>query len=174
MNMKALRFLCRNPGSAYYEREIARKAGISAGSANKVLKELASFDLVTAESKGNLRLYSIDLDNPLARQIKVMFSIEEIYALVKRIRDHSERIVLFGSSSEGTDTGDSDIDIFVVSKDRSRIMEIISRFNKENERQVSPIIRTMSQYLGIRNKDKAFSENISRGIELWDRNGLQI
>lgn len=49
-----------------------------------------------------------------------------VQPLVNKIKDLSKEIILFGSSSRGEDSGESDIDLFVLSHDPETIKKTVS------------------------------------------------
>jgi len=50
--LKVLAFLSKYPDSEFYEREIARKANISVGAANQLLKMLSNNGFVAKKKRG--------------------------------------------------------------------------------------------------------------------------
>lgn len=59
-HQKVLSFLSKFSDKESYEREIARKIGISYGSANKVLNDLYSNGLLKRRREGKMYFYSIN------------------------------------------------------------------------------------------------------------------
>jgi predicted nucleotidyltransferase len=57
---------------------------------------------------------------------------------LRQLQPLSRRIVLFGSGAQGTDGADSDVDLFVLTPDRSQVMALIS--HNRLERPVQPVI----------------------------------
>src|SRR2546422_7375278 len=115
-----LRLLASEPLRTYYQREVARIAGVSVGKTNQVLRRLESDELVSRERRGNVDLYSYNLSSPPARHLKIFFNLSQEDELRRRLRGVSNKVVLFGSYAEGTDSKESDIDILVVTADKWR------------------------------------------------------
>jgi DNA-binding transcriptional ArsR family regulator len=59
-NQKVLSFLAKFSDQEFYERQVARRLGISYGSANRALNELFSTGAVTRRREGKMYFYSID------------------------------------------------------------------------------------------------------------------
>ena len=99
-----LKYLSKHTGDTLYESEIAKSAFISVGSANQCLKELRHKEMVTLEKKGNMNFYSLNLENPLVRQFKITQVILELHDLIAKLKNLTDKIILFGSCAEGIDT----------------------------------------------------------------------
>ena len=126
--------------------------------------------IVIKEKKGNMHFYRINLENPIVRQIKVLFNVAEISDLVARISSPSSKIIMFGSSAEGVDTDDSDIDMFILTSDKEYVKSELGK--SKTSRKISPIIID-NHKISLFKKDNApLYQNIERGIVLWDKNGL--
>ncbi len=81
--------------------EIIKNTKISKAGANIVLRELVKAGLVKRSVKGRTHLYQINFYDPLVKQFKVTETIVELYSLIKKLKDFSQQIILFGSTSRG-------------------------------------------------------------------------
>ncbi len=173
-NIKIVKLLCENPLDEFYEREIAKEAGVSVGSANRILRELLSIGIVSKREKGRLHFYKINMNEPIVRQMKILFNITELGELIKNLKPFSVKIMLFGSAAEGNDTKDSDLDLFLLVEDKEKARTEIANARKKIERKISPIIMERNEYIKLKTKDKVFYDNINKGIILFDENELRI
>src|SRR5713101_4758185 len=96
--------LGKDPDSSLHTRKVAEEAHVSVGTASMILNILEGSHLVKVEVKGNMKFYTIDLWNPVAREFKVLYNIRKLYPLVERLKEDVERIVLFGSCADGVDS----------------------------------------------------------------------
>jgi predicted nucleotidyltransferase len=167
--MKAISFFCSYPMQEFHEREVMRKAGLSKGSANKILRMLAELDILTRERKGRMVFYRLNVKNPVVKQFKILFNVFSLRRLVSEISAFSKKIVLFGSCSEGTDVKESDIDLFILALEKNFIKKKISEFNSKGERQIVPIIVDANEAVKLKKEDKPLYERIERGIILWEK-----
>jgi len=156
-----------DPMKEHHEREVIRETKVSKGSANKILRKLADLEFLFRERKGRMIFYRLNTRDPLVRQFKILTNVYKLKELLTQMRQHARRIVLFGSCSEGMDVKNSDIDLFVLSSDKSLVSKIISDFNKMHDRKVSPIVADANELARLRREDIPLYENIERGIELW-------
>ena len=163
--IKLLSYLVKNPSREMYQREIARETGISIGAVNQYLGEFLKMDVVSRKKRGKMLFYSLNLDNPVVRQFKVFLTVTELNPLIERIKTDSDKVILFGSCSDGTDVEESDVDLFILTENKKIIREELSRFKLE--RKLSPIIVNSNEFVKLRKEDKPLYERIIKGIELW-------
>ena len=164
--LKILYALASDPMRAFYQREVAKEAEVSVGSANRTLKVLAEKELVTKEKRGKIFLYKFNTESTVARQIKILFNVNELDELVRTLKKYSTRIILFGSCAEGNDVKDSDIDLFVLTSEKGTVKKIINSY--ETLRKIAPIIVDANDFVKMRNEDKPLYDSILRGIRLWE------
>jgi predicted nucleotidyltransferase len=166
--LRVLEFFLASPTDILHEREVLRKAKISKGSANKILRKLAALDLLSREKKGRMVFYGLNIRNPAVKQFKILRNIWSLRQFVAESRPEAKKIILFGSCAEGTDVADSDIDLFLLSEEKSPIKNAVSRFNLKNEKRISPIILNAHELLKMKKDDRPLFERIDRGIVLWE------
>ncbi len=161
---KILRVLSADPSVRLHVREIARRSDISPSTASNILRELEKENMLTKEVVGRQTFYSVNMKNPVIKQFKVFDNVLNLYDMVNKIKDVSDKIVLFGSASEGTNTKKSDIDIFIKTNNPDDVKESI----RGNE-MISPIIVRSGDFMVFKKENGVLYENIKRGIVLWSR-----
>jgi len=172
VNQKVLSLLAKFSDKEFYERQIARKIGISYGSANRALNELYSTGAIKRRREGKMYFYSVDTSNATIIEFKKLVNTILIESLIERLKDISSRIVLYGSCAQGTDTSQSDLDLFIVSDDRERIVEAISNFSFSQGFEnihIQPVIKSPVELIEAGESEQAFLEEVERGIVLWER-----
>jgi predicted nucleotidyltransferase len=167
VEMRILSVLAQEPDREFYQREIARVAGISAGAASQRLREIVRRGLVDARRSGRMIFYRYNLEDPLARQFRIMLSVNLIHDLVRDLAQHSRRVVLFGSCATGTDVLESDIDLLVVTQKGKLVRKTISAHSDIIGRRISPVVVSANQFRTLRSKDRALYDRINSGITLW-------
>lgn len=166
-SVRILGFLAWEPSKSYYQREIARTVGVSVGKTNQVLKVLEREEIVVKERKGRVDLYRYDLHNAVARHLKILFALTELSELIRQLRQVSKKVVIFGSCAEGTDSIASDIDLLILTSDKDRVKKLIASSRRILSRKVSPIVLNLIEFSELKDKDRVFYEQVSRGIVLW-------
>jgi len=168
-SLNVLYFLLSNPMEQFHEREVVRRTGVSVGAVNQILRRFQRVGLVEMDRRGKTNLYRANLRNPVARQFKVLFNVLALNDLVDKVKQISDRIVLFGSCAEGTDVKDSDIDLFILTSDTETVNHEVRLCEEKIERRLSPIIVDSNELAKMKTKDKPLYERILRGITLWER-----
>ncbi len=172
VNQKVLSLLAKFSDQEFYEREIARKLGISYGSANRALNELYSTGAVTRRREGKMYFYSIDSSNAALTEFKKVVNLMLVEPLVEELKKMSNRIVLYGSCALGTDTSESDLDLFAVSNSKEDVANAISnyKFPRGYENlHIQSVIRTPVELLEGGESERTFMEEVDRGVVLWEK-----
>ncbi|MBI4284822.1 MAG: nucleotidyltransferase domain-containing protein [Chloroflexi bacterium] len=171
-NQKVLRFLVKFSDREFYERQIARKLGIAYGSANNALNELYSTGVLRRRQEGKMYFYSVDASNPIIVEFKKLVNLLLIESLVEELKAVSDRVVLYGSCAQGTDTSASDVDLFVASNNKNKVLEIVSNFKFPQGFEyihIQVVVKTPVELLKMKAPEQAFIEEVERGIVLWER-----
>ena len=171
-SLKALSLLAKYSDQEFYEREITRKLGISYGSANMVLNDLYSEQYLSRQKKGNMYLYRFNVADPVFSHFKILVNILLLRPLIKQLKRVSMRIVLFDSCARAADQSKSDIDLFIVSDVKKKVLGVIKKykFNKGFEGLIiDPAVFSPTELLKGEKTDMEFLSLVSEGIVLWDR-----
>lgn len=118
--VKVLRALIRPRGAQWTGREMARAAGCSAPQAMKALLQFERLGLVSRRTVGRAHLWKFDEEHVLGEPIRSLFTFESELPnrfqrdLEKELRGLPIRSArLFGSVARGTETNDSDVDLYL-------------------------------------------------------------
>ncbi|NTW28167.1 MAG: nucleotidyltransferase domain-containing protein [Coriobacteriia bacterium] len=111
-------------------------------------------------------LYTLE-QNPLAQHFRVLENLIMLSGLVRRIAEISARVILYGSAAQGTDTSESDIDLFVITEEPDKVAAEIRCF--PSDRLIMPVIQTSAEYAVSRIKDGAFIDEVKRGVVLFEK-----
>jgi predicted nucleotidyltransferase len=171
-NQKVLMLLAKFSDQDFYEREISRKLGISSGSANRTLNELYISGVITRRREGKMFFYSIEHPDAAITELKKIINILLIEPLSERLKKVSNRVVLYGSCAQGTDTSESDLDLFVVSSRKKEAANLISDFKFPMGYEIihiQSVVRTPVELLGGGGSASAFMEEVERGVLLWEK-----
>jgi len=163
---KVIEYLIQKAGKEFLSKEIQIATKMSKAGANFALNDLAKTSLVNRQQKGNAYLYTINDENPVVKQLKVLRTIIDFMPLIKKLKQKTSKIILYGSSSRGEDTEDSDIDLFIVTNLTEEVEKIMQR--KKYSKKIQPIIRKPLQYIEMEKTDPIFYQEIERGVVLWE------
>jgi predicted nucleotidyltransferase len=165
LTIDVLLWLARNPGKDFYVREIADSTQGSLGGCHTVLQALHEYGLLNKRISGKNVYYSVKEEDPQIHYFKIFMNIHEMRGLVLDIKDTCRRIVLFGSCAQGEDTMDSDIDLFILTDAVDTIRKRVRSYPVT--RKIEPVIINPRSFLKLKEKDKAFYDQVSKGIVLW-------
>ncbi len=170
-HQRVMSFLAKHSDLEFHEREVARRTGISFGSANKVLNDILSAGLLIRQRKGRMAFYRFNPNEPLLRHYKIMVSIAMLRPLVARLKPWTSRLVLFGSCARGEDTSESDIDLFIIADKPDQAARIVRAFHfSRGFRQISikPVILSTRDLLRSEKTEPEFQSLVNEGIVLWE------
>lgn len=165
-SMEILCFLGRNYREKYHTRELVRRLGMGLGTASKCLRILEKEELLIKENLGRLTLYQANMENPLLKELKLVFTLMEIDGLIKELKEVSSRIILFGSCATGEDTEQSDIDLFVLTEDVKSANKILEKY--QTSRKVSQVVMDSLEFRNLKKKDMPFYSRILKGRILYE------
>jgi predicted nucleotidyltransferase len=169
---KVLSLLIKFSDQEFYEREVARNLEISAGSANRSLNELFTAGVVRRRKEGKMYFYSVNSKNAVIPELKKIINLLLVEPLVEALKAISNRVVLYGSCAQGTDTSESDMDLFIVSNDKQKVSDsIVSyRFPRGYESiHIQPVIKTPVELMESGEMERTFLDEAENGIELWEK-----
>ncbi|GAH98858.1 unnamed protein product [marine sediment metagenome] len=109
--------------------------------------------------------YTTQVNNPLIKQLKILKNMARLSPLVKKLKDLSQKIILFGSWSRGENLKDSDIDLCLLTNSAEEVQQIVKKSSLRNKLQL--IIRTPTGFAELEKKDPVFFKEIDRGIVLF-------
>ncbi len=167
------------------EREIASVLKVSHMSINRILRELSEINFIDFVTIGKAHLWKINRKSysfkVLSELIKSFSNIKEPIENLKDMllrnlpKTLIKRLVLFGSIAEGSERVNSDIDIFVMVKDKQDKMKLEFQVEKLSNlcfeiygNRLAPYILTERE-LKQKKKLKVISE-INKGIEIFPVN----
>lgn len=165
--LKICSFLSRHPGQIFSAQEISKQTKSSKGATNQTLRLLLELDILSREQKGNLFLYRLNLDSFILKQFKIFENLLNLKELIKKIQPYCSQIILFGSCADGSNSQESDVDLFIKSEYKNRVRKLITQYDT-GYFKIRPIVQDSLEIISIQKKDKAFFEQVKKGITLWE------
>lgn len=137
--VKIIKFLLTHEASMS-EREIASVLKVSHMSVNRTMRELSDMNVVAFVTIGKAHLWRINRKSYAFRVLSELFKgvsdIQEPLEDLKKILLKNlpntliKRVVLFGSIAEGSEKSNSDIDVFVLVKDKQSKKQLETQIEK--------------------------------------------
>ncbi|MFH0986634.1 MAG: nucleotidyltransferase domain-containing protein, partial [Candidatus Micrarchaeota archaeon] len=123
-NEVILNYFLDKPSAKIHIKELARKLKISPRTSHIYLNEFADNRILAKEKIANALFFSLKNDSPLIKQMKKtrILSFLDKKAFVKNVLKENPQttsIVLYGSYATGEYDEKSDVDILMISKDKT-------------------------------------------------------
>jgi predicted nucleotidyltransferase len=125
-DVKILRTLCRYPTKEFSESELARVSGAGQKTVNRAMPKYVSYGIVSARTIGRANVYTLNSDHYIVEQLRSLFRAEDgARSELKRLLENSFKgdkavvsLAIFGSVAGGREEPTSDIDVFVLTRDK--------------------------------------------------------
>ncbi|MBU0535786.1 MAG: nucleotidyltransferase domain-containing protein [Nanoarchaeota archaeon] len=159
---KLLKVFLDFPTEAFRLRELGKLSRISPPSVMNYLKEFEKERLITRSVKRDIPFYRAERDNErfiLYKKISIIYELNNC-GLVEELWDSlsPEAMILYGSHAKGESIEDSDIDIFIIGKEKKiNLIKFEDRLNKKVHLMFEPDIKDVP---------KELKNNIINGIIL--------
>jgi len=133
---KLLKLFLDSPTQSFRLREIARLTKISPPSVMAYLKKFEKEGLIKKQIKSEIPFYTALRDNSnfiLYKKISILYELNNS-GIVDYLWDKlsPETIILYGSFSKGESIENSDVDLFILGKDKSlRLVDFEKKLNKK-------------------------------------------
>lgn len=165
--LKILSFLSVHTAEIFSAKEIKEQTKSSKGATNQGLRLLLILGILYREKKGNLFLYRLNPENIILRQFKLFENMLGIKKLIDEIQPYCYQIILYGSCAAGSNTQESDIDLFIKTEHKSNVQKIINKY-RDNDLRIQAVIQDPLEILSSKKVDKAYLEQVKKGIILWE------
>lgn len=162
-SIQILQIFIDSPDQDFYQNEVVKLSGLAPNTAINWLKLLASYDLLHVSWKGGLKIYRLNKDHPVIRQMKILLNVATIYESVKSFAGQGFEMYLFGSAARGEDDRLSDIDLLLIGKLKDRtVVDVVESVKNGTGRQANPVVKTPLEYSRLAQTDNVFYENLQR------------
>ncbi|RVI54956.1 nucleotidyltransferase domain-containing protein [Sinorhizobium meliloti] len=136
---KMLVALLLHPDRQYGSNELIAIGGPGCGAGRRILEQFERSAIVVKTARGNQRLYSVNSEHPIYPDLRSIcfktFGMAEVIAKeLAPFRDQIKLAFVFGSTVEGTERPDSDVDLMVV--------------GSVNVFELGPAIERIQEFLG--------------------------
>ena len=160
--MLILELFCRNSEKEFYTKEIGRKLKLSKATTIKWLKRLREEGLLGETPRGRKTFYRLHLGHPLAKQIRVLFTLAELVPTLKSLKD-LRGAYLVGASARGTEAPDSPIELLILTRaDSGYIEKALEGISRKLGRTIKTRVMTPLEYAELARKDKELYERLER------------
>ena len=132
VKIKILRAMFRFQSKTFTSRELAEQVNVSHTAVLKSLGDLQGMNILKIESHGTSNLISLNKESYLYIELERFFNSEHetlshLIEEIGKILPKAKSIALFGSIPRKKENPNSDIDILIISEDKSKITEAIAK-----------------------------------------------
>ncbi len=154
------------PKARFYIRELERKINEEAKNISRELKNLESLGLLTSETQGNQKYYSVNEDYFLYSELKgIILKTTGVLGLLKEALTKLkgvEAAFIYGSYATGKETEGSDVDLVIVGKpDLTELNEEICGLEAKLNREINYMCFEREEYEEQKKIKDAFISEIS-------------
>jgi len=169
-----------------YPRKLGRMLGISHRAASMNLKSLARLGIFLESKMGRENHYRVNLSNPatiyflsFAEYLKLQKRLDNLPRRIKRIINELQEILvekyldtifsslIFGSYAKGYYTKKSDLDLLLITKNKEKIDEDISKISRTWGINISPSYLTLEDFQkNLKNRNPTMEEILKNHIML--------
>jgi predicted nucleotidyltransferase len=157
------------PQREYRLRELARLAGISAGSVQQELRQLVAADLALRLESGAQVSYRANTASPVFGELRALVEkTSGIEQLLRRALEPAARRIrlalIYGSIARGTNRATSDLDLLVVGAiGFEELLRLLGPAEKKIGREVSPRLYSEQEFRERRRRGDRFLSAVLRG-----------
>jgi len=138
VKVKILRTLCRHRGKEFTVRELADFLNVSHTGVRKALNDLYKMNAIRIRVIGKSHTIAVNTESYAAGLVDKMFKMEEetlselVKLIKKRLSDPNiASALIFGSIARGEEEPLSDIDLFILTRDKEKAEVAISELQRE-------------------------------------------
>jgi DNA-binding transcriptional ArsR family regulator len=150
--LSILSLLFINDNESFYLREIMRILGKGRGSVQRELANLTDAGLILRSERGNQVFYQANKDSPVFSELKTLLVktagiADVVRASLSDLEDKIRVAFIYGSFADGTDTAESDVDVFLIGDISLR--EVVSRLQDAQAtigREINPATYSTGEF----------------------------
>jgi len=151
--------LLSNPEKEYSLRTMAKAADVGISTSKRCLDYLVDRHVATRKQIGNQFRFSLNNSFLLTKQLKVLKILSELEysGLIKELIElfNPSSILLYGTCASGEYGGKSDVDLLIISKNKSK-----KTIQSSIRREVNYQVYAPNEWRDKARKDKVFYDNV--------------
>jgi len=171
--VEVLSLFLQSPDEELYQADIVKRSGKSLMQVQRTLKTLHEVGLITFFHRGRLIFYKAVKTHPIFEDLKKLFL--KTVALGDVIRDAlapvNDKITasfIFGSIAQGSETIDSDIDLFILGDISLReLSKILRPLSKKLKRELNPVVFGVSEFKKRLSNNDHFLLEVTSKPKIW-------
>ncbi len=167
VQQRILGALFGSPEKSFYRNELMRLTSSGKGALQRELDRLEQSGLVTVRAVGNQKHYQANRDAPIFEELRGIvvktFGVADVMRdALAPLGEGIEVAFIFGSVAKASDTGSSDIDLFVVSDalEYQDVIEALMPAEGVVGRKINPTIYSRAELARKRKERSSFIQRV--------------
>jgi len=154
-------------GKEVHVKKLARELKISPQTASYYLKFYKKVGILKERKEGNLLLYSL-ANSPLIRYLKIFYILDVLHPFVLNFFRENEitSLALYGSHASGVYDKNSDIDLLVISQQKSLKLDELKKLEREVGKEVRIQVFSIGEWRRLRRKKDKFALSVLKNYIL--------
>ncbi len=171
--VKVLSLFLLNPDKEYFQSEVAEVVGDALFKVQKALKRAVKSGFILETKKGNMVYYRANRKQPGFEDLKQLFlkTVAIGDALKEVLTEYAGDIdvaFIFGSYAQGTETYQSDIDLFVLGNTSlKKVSEAIGSMTNMIDREINPVVYSAEAFKKKIIEKNRFTEELVACPKIW-------
>lgn len=168
-----LAVLLLRPEEEMHVREIARVAGISAGTLHRELRALTELGLLVRREAGRQVFYSADRSSPVYEELagvlrKTAGLADALRAALTSLEGRIRAAFVYGSMASGKANVHSDVDVMVLgSVGFADVVKALHPAQATVRRAVNPTVMTVAEFVRKRRARDGFATSVAGSPKIW-------
>jgi len=168
-----LRLFLAQPGTDFYQRELAGLTGSRLVQVQRDLLRLEGAGLVARRRHGNRVYYRACSGHPAFADLQAVFAktigaAEVLRRSLLPLRDQIDLAFVYGSVAVGRELAGSDIDVLVVSGDDPReLATVLAEAGEQLGREVNVVTYSAEEFRAKASKGTPFLTGVVDGAKIW-------
>ena len=174
---RVLAMLLLHPEEALHGREIARRAGLPAGTLTRELKKLAGVGLLHQQKRGNQLVYSANRTSPIFGELSGILrktaGVADVLAeALSPLSDEIHVALVFGSVAHGTETAGSDVDVLIIgSVNFGHVVDALHSSQEQLGREINPKVFSEREWRAKVKEKSSFVMEVLKGQKIFLKGG---
>ena len=174
VQQRVLGLLFGQPDRRFQSAELIRLADSGTGAVHRQLSRLEKSGWAKVTRIGNHKYYQANADCPVFAELRGLITktvglVEPLRRVLEPLVDRIEAAFVYGSIAKGTDTADSDIDLFVISEHVGypELYTVLQQAEAVLARSVNPNVMTPREWRAKRSEQGSFAARIASQPHLF-------
>lgn len=162
-----------HPNEEFYQSHIAESSGCALIQTQRALKRLEETGLINKIKSGNRSYYKANQQHPAFEDIKkalyktVLFG-DLLKEALAPIKNKIQLSFIYGSLARGTESSESDIDLFIIGDLGIRdIAGILSAVGDELGREINPVVYSEKEFKKKIKEGNPFIQEVLNNPKIW-------